>query len=255
MNMKKTALAVALAGVLGVGIGTAQASLVTTYQPYTFTGSNFSMRSAGGAAVGGTNDVSGTLDGTLYNSQSDVSADGLTATGNVTLASPTAFFGNVWTAHNIQAFGPGTYTFTTDGNTGSAAWNTTTTGGAASPTQTMTVGAGQVGLHMLFDWGTSFNIDLVDVTNVNGSYTAPFWSGAATTTDSWSGNNTHIWGLASTGGQGMPNGPFVGYMANFNVYNGANVAPVPIPAAAWLFGSGLIGLVGVSRRRRQNRQS
>jgi hypothetical protein len=26
--------------------------------------------------------------------------------------------------------------------------------------------------------------------------------------------------------------------------------PVPVPAAAWLFGSGLIGLVGVSRRRR-----
>ena len=28
-----------------------------------------------------------------------------------------------------------------------------------------------------------------------------------------------------------------------------DVAPVPVPAAAWLFGSGLLGLVGVARRR------
>jgi hypothetical protein len=30
-----------------------------------------------------------------------------------------------------------------------------------------------------------------------------------------------------------------------------NVAAVPVPAAAWLFGSGLLGLIGVARRRRQ----
>ena len=28
--------------------------------------------------------------------------------------------------------------------------------------------------------------------------------------------------------------------------------PVPVPAAVWLFGSGLIGLVGVARRKRRN---
>ena len=31
----------------------------------------------------------------------------------------------------------------------------------------------------------------------------------------------------------------------------ADVAPVPLPAALWLFGTGLLGLIGVSRRRAQ----
>ena len=34
------------------------------------------------------------------------------------------------------------------------------------------------------------------------------------------------------------------------VYNGTTVGPVPIPPAVWLFGSGLIGLVGIARRKK-----
>ncbi len=36
-------------------------------------------------------------------------------------------------------------------------------------------------------------------------------------------------------------------------YNGAVAtnSAVPIPAAAWLFGSGLLGLVGIARRKSQ----
>ena len=36
---------------------------------------------------------------------------------------------------------------------------------------------------------------------------------------------------------------------NFRADGRSSVAAVPVPAAVWLFGSGLLGLVGVARRR------
>lgn len=46
-------------------------------------------------------------------------------------------------------------------------------------------------------------------------------------------------------GAGLPhqlNDPVIGYFVEYEV--------VPIPAAAWLFGSGLIGLIGIARRKK-----
>ena len=40
------------------------------------------------------------------------------------------------------------------------------------------------------------------------------------------------------------------YGATGIYYDNLNVAAIPVPAAVWLFGSGLIGLVGVARRRK-----
>jgi len=41
-----------------------------------------------------------------------------------------------------------------------------------------------------------------------------------------------------------------GDVINMFADGGPEVSAIPIPAAAWLFGSGLIGLVGISRRRK-----
>ncbi|MFA7593625.1 MAG: VPLPA-CTERM sorting domain-containing protein [Thiohalobacteraceae bacterium] len=49
---------------------------------------------------------------------------------------------------------------------------------------------------------------------------------------------------------------FAAHVADFAMTNGATSAqfagstPVPVPAALWLFGSGLLGLVGISRRKK-----
>ncbi len=42
------------------------------------------------------------------------------------------------------------------------------------------------------------------------------------------------------------------YTEQFNVTITADAPVIPIPAAAWLFGSGLLGLVGVARRRKSS---
>lgn len=49
-------------------------------------------------------------------------------------------------------------------------------------------------------------------------------------------------------------GPFNGNTGSWKLSGTVTgtAAPVPIPAAAWLFGSGLVGLVGIARRKRSN---
>jgi cyclophilin family peptidyl-prolyl cis-trans isomerase len=66
-----------------------------------------------------------------------------------------------------------------------------------------------------------------------------------------------VWN-ATGGNPGSPFGnlPLVGYtggaITGANLAMVTNVAAVPVPAAAWLLGSGLIGLVGVARMRRKS---
>jgi hypothetical protein len=274
-TIKKTLIASSIA--MALGAPGAQASLVTAFpipagNVFYTNNANFTMLAGNGGVVGGTNDVWMQWNGLAYTSSSDYAGPGVVA--NVTATSTAPFFGHRWTAHDIQVFTPGSYTFDP------------TLGGGALETGTLsaTVGAGQLGMHMLFDWNGNLNIDVFVTANMSSMfgagllYSTTLTAGGAKKCDSsftgtivknclWDGAQVNgagfpiagaptkgeIWMLASMdpdgdGINGIPmpaGGPFAGFNANFN----ANMAVIPVPAAVWLFGSGLLGLVGIARRK------
>ena len=199
--MKKTALAASLA--LALGASGAHAKVMTS--------GTFTMHSPGGGTPGLFTDVTGSI----------TPGDG--SGGSWAVASTSPFFGFTWTAHDGTTFGPGTYTFAS------------VEGGTYT---NVVVGAGQVGGHILFDWNTTTNIDVINVWDVVGdTYTS---TDVAADAINGTVQPNGIRGLQ------MIDGAFPGFEANFDF-----VAPIPVPAAVWLFGSGLVGLVGVARRRRR----
>ena len=193
--MKKTVIASALA--LSMGFGAAQAASTV------MTSATFTMLDGSGGGVG--------LDTTVTGSIGD---------GAWAVASTTPFFGVNWVAHSGTTFGPGTYTIDT------------IQGGIYTGIE---VAPGQVGGHILFNWGATSDIDVINVWDVAG--------GVYTSTDVIASNPVGPDGIR---GLGMIDGAFVGFNANFDF----DAAAVPVPAAVWLFGSGLLGLVGVARRRK-----
>jgi hypothetical protein len=59
---------------------------------------------------------------------------------------------------------------------------------------------------------------------------------------------------ATAASQGFIDGPFPGFKVYLDIGSGnsmyvTSVSSVPVPAAVWLFGSGLLGLIGVARRK------
>jgi hypothetical protein len=142
-----------------------------------------------------------------------------TAAGTWGVSSSTPFYGLNWTASSGALITTaGNYALdTTTGHVSLAAPDIT---GHNDALIHFSVGAGQVAGIIDFAWGTSSGIRVVDVWNVSGNtYTA-------------------------VAAPGMENGPFPGFNAAFNLQ------AVPVPAAVWLLGSGLVGLVGVARRRK-----
>jgi hypothetical protein len=210
-----------------------------------------------------------TWDGNAYSSSTHYTGPGGPA--NITASSTTPFFVNTWTAHDIQVFVPGSYSF--DISLGG--------GNPESGILSMNVGLGQFGLHMLFDWNGNYNIDLIAVANPLSVFGSGKGSTANPGCNSGPGATPNgvncLYDGGAYGSVGMPNaanpwmlatgdadgdgimgtpmaagGPFQYFNGTFNANMTATpLAAVPVPAAAWLFGSGLMGLAAMGRRKRK----
>jgi hypothetical protein len=207
-----------------------------------FVNSNFTMMDATGVTFGGTNDVVASWDGTLNTAVSDTNF-------NMDLGSSFPFFGFPWSAHHIRVFGSGSYTFDSSCTVSQIEAGTAACGGGQ--TLDLTVGAGQLGAHMLFDWNLVENIDIALLWDIDGIFTSAqggeLYQGPAGPTPALD----TVYSLVSRdvdgdgiAGARMVDGAFEGFSANFNL------RPVPLPAAVWLFASGLIGFIGIARRKK-----
>ena len=96
-----------------------------------------------------------------------------------------------------------------------------------------------------------YNLGTITDANKSGTHTIGdvtltgiqnfYWSGTR-------GGPVHYWTTSYTDGVQLR------YTSDYNYYGWAvragDVGAVPIPAALWLFGSGLLGLVGIARRKK-----
>lgn len=157
------------------------------------------------------------------------------AAGTWGVSSTTLFFGLNWTA-------TGGTLYTTPG-----AYSLNTTTGVVSPVgscvvandgnQCFTVGAGQIAGVIDFGLATAPISHVVNVWNVGPSFPVscdPLDPGLC----------VYSYNLAAVLAPEFESGAFQGFNAVFNF------TPVPIPAAVWLLGSGILSLAGVARRRR-----
>lgn len=169
---------------------------------------NFTMLDSMNNSVGGANDVIFTWDRTMKTSV-DLSGQ----VSNATITSVCPFFGHTWNAHDVAIYGPGTYTVYTDCSAGSPGC------GVGTPI-TFTVGAGEIAGHMLFNWGTTVDIDVVNVWTPNvvfapsQIYTGGCGSNAASTVWDWMSKDFDGDGV---NGYPMVDGPFLGLIATFNL--------------------------------------
>ncbi len=211
--MKKTVLAVALMTVTGA----ASAAVVNS-------GGVFNMYSQQGL------DTDGVVSGFNAPINVDATINGFVdeTAGTWGVASTAPFYGLTWTATGGTLItGAGSYSLnTTSGSVSSVGSCTVANDGNIC----FTIGAGQAAGAIDFAWSVNTGIRVVNVWDINGDGS-----------------------LTAAVVPGMENGPFGGFNAAFNFSAAGLMTPpsaIPVPAAVWLLGSGLIGLVGVARRKK-----
>ena len=120
---------------------------------------------------------------------------------------------------------------------------------------------GQNGGHVVFsDNGDgSWDAEVFDVTNTSGGSITLLGGDANFELGiSWNGGGFY-WGDTGYSLQSSPDTYLIVFDGFVQTPDGVrrksgstlavDLAPIPVPAAVWLFGSGLLGLVGVARRR------
>ena len=237
--MKKTTISAALAAVLGVTAYGAQAAAVNNGDTLSIasgvplldtngnqvnisSGSYFGMDSNGNGKISGTEKVAlqegttGLVIGTT--TTAGASHGGQVVAGDTNaITAPWEFFGNTGSDYVTTAV-----TGDTTAGLDLSGWTVTWNGIAAIP---MNTGA----------WETGFTNGVANFTwngTDGGAYSLDYSATVPTGDPSGFGDvfyHLHLEGTAALAG-----------------------APaVPVPAAVWLFGSGLMGLVGVARRKKQ----
>ena len=109
------------------------------------------------------------------------------------------------------------------------------------------LGVGQMAAGVFFDWTTNIDIPVLAVMQIVGQGVTADGK-AYMDIISVDADGDGVPGVA------MQTDPFPGQTPSFSgrliCQDCPPPAPVPVPAAVWLFGSGLIGLAGVARRRK-----
>ena len=244
MNFTKKAVACAVTAAIG-GAGAAQAANISTMTIAGVTNDGlaggFAFAAPGSTAYTNFFDSTSTVSFTpTFGSPIPItpsSTVGITAgagEGTAVFTAGFLFSGAPFLPVSLNATGTGLNTTTPDGIAG-------TVPDAGAPTSAS---------FSQFSWGGQFGTNLFPLSPTGGVFTLnTATQGAAGCAV---GSNTGCYELAWDAfiqPQGGFSGDTIWHLEGVATLD-APVNLVPIPAAAWLFGSGLIGLVGVARRRR-----
>jgi len=82
------------------------------------------------------------------------------------------------------------------------------------------------------------------------SFDAPVWPSTTPNSTSTYNAGTNAYTLTWSNNFSVTSSTGVPVSGTMNVTLGGTLTPVPVPASLWLFGSGLVGLAGIARRRK-----